>query len=320
MNRLAACLVLGLAACGESGSFFADPTGPLPASITALGFASDGAASPELREYAPMWPLWSSGSAKSRWAFLPAPIVATPSGAWEFPVGASFFKTFAYARVGGGTRPIETRVLRRLDDGWTYDAYQWNEAGTDATLLGLQSATMVAVEDPDGAFVHRIPNRLDCRTCHESAASPVLGFAELQLDDDTLEGLEEAGLRASPTAPPERLVHADPATLEILGLFQGNCVHCHNGSGRGSASFDLRYPVALANTLDHPTESSASASGIRIVPGDPANSILFQAYSGETEDPAVKLMPPLGVDRRDALGIETLREWIAGLTLAAGER
>ncbi len=44
-----------------------------------------------------------------------------------------------------------------------------------------------------------------------------------------------------------------------------------------------------------------------------ASSILFQAFSGETDDPEVGDMPPLGIDRRDAEAIEVLRGWIASL-------
>ena len=58
--------------------------------------------------------------------------------------------------------------------------------------------------------------------------------------------------------------------------------------------------------------SSASADGIRIVPGSPDESVLFAAVAG-SGDIETKDMPPVGVALRDAAAIELLREWIVAL-------
>lgn len=217
-------------------------------------------------------------------------------------------------------RPVETRVLRKAeDDTWDYAAYRWDSRGEGATLLPGNASTPIEVMGDDGPFQHHVPAKVECRTCHESSPHRVLGFETLQLsaplpgeDAMQLATLGDQAIFSDPVKP--RLVeHPDPLTVEVLGLFQGNCVHCHNGSGGPSSSFDLRPEVALANTIGQPTEGSGSASGIRIVPGDPAASVLFQAFSGETNDPEVKLMPPLGVDVRDAASIELLRSFIFAL-------
>lgn len=44
----------------------------------------------------------------------------------------------------------------------------------------------------------------------------------------------------------------------------------------------------LANIVNQPTASSASAAGIRVIPGDPEHSVLFLAVSAETTDPSIK--------------------------------
>jgi len=144
-----------------------------------------------------------------------------------------------------------------------------------------------------GDVEHTVPSRFDCRSCHESGAGPILGFSPLQLGEERVE--------------------ANGAPVDVLGWFEGNCTHCHHGGGVGSSSFDLRHDVAVANTVGVDTASSASAAGTRIVPGDPEASLLFQAVSGETDDPDVLPMPPVGVDVRDARAIEALRNWIEGL-------
>lgn len=299
-----ALVVMALAACDGSARFFDDPTQPLPAQLSDLSVSNLDA--DELRSYTPAWPLWSNGSDKQRTLFLPSPIDTSDPARWQFPVGTTLMKTFAY------DRPIETRVIRRLDDSWAYDVYLWDADGSDATLLPLDIGVEVAVEVDGEAFMHRVPNRLDCRTCHESAAVPVLGFASVQLAEDALAKLDADGLRTDPH-PPARIEHSDSATREVLGYFQGNCVHCHNGGTGPSSSFDLRHESALANIIDQQTDSSASAQGIRVVPGSSAASILFLAVSGESDDTSIKPMPPVGVQRRDAGAIEQLRAWIDAL-------
>lgn len=283
-GMLAACGALALG-CGDNlGSAIDDPARPLPARLSALDLAA-------LDSYEPAWPLWSSGSDKARLASIPGDIDASITDAWSFPLGTVFVKTFAY-----GARTVETRILRLVDTGWTYDVYLWADDASDAKLVDLGTSVTVDLVDSGGAPIqHRVPSRLDCRTCHESGPAPVLGYSSVQLD-------------------PEAIKHADPTTREVLGMFQGNCVHCHNGGDGVNASFDLRHGVAIANIVNQPTASSASAAGTRVIPGDPEHSILFLAVSAETTDPSIKLMPPLGVDRRDTASIATLRAWISALT------
>jgi hypothetical protein len=302
MSKRVAC-VLVAAACGDNvRSFYDDPTQPLPATLSELGIDATSAPDP-LIAYAPVWPFWSSGSEKTRFAFLPAPIDTEIADAWGFPTGTTFFKTFAY-----DGRPIETRVLRLLDT-WTFDVYRWADDGRDATLADLTSNAPVDIAEG----THTIPSRIDCRTCHESAPVPALGFSELQLGDATLALLDDRGLRTQANPTPERIPDTDPVTYQVLGLFHGNCVQCHHQGSGPNNSFDLRHQVALANTIDHPTESSASAAGIRVVPGDPEQSILWLAFARDRTNPEVKPMPPLGIDRGDAVGVEVVRSWIASL-------
>lgn len=308
----------------RTGTWLADPTGELPEHFSDVGLyprlpqltVPDG-----VHSYAPAWPLWSNGSDKDRHVFIPGVVDTSDRTAWVFPVGTTFFKTFSYARADGSRQLVETRLLRRKADGWEYAAYQWNERGDDATKLELRTGVPVEVTNADGdTFEHRIPNRTECRTCHEASPSPVLGFTELQLADspDATHGTELARLAEAHalSAAPSDAAHItadDESTREILGYFQGNCVHCHNGSAVAPASLDLRHEVAVANIVDVRTQSSATSSGLRVSPGDPESSVLFLAVSGETDNDDVKLMPPLGVELRDARAIERLREWIGNL-------
>jgi hypothetical protein len=318
---LAATIAAALTACGGDRDVgpITDPDSDWPASILELG-ASDagGAWSPDDGlAYEVAHPLWSGGTAKRRHLLVPdgAAIDAGERGRWRFAPGTVAFKTFL-----DGERPLETRALRRLESGWEYAAYLWSDDGEDAELLPLDEP--VAIELGDGG-VHTVPVMSQCRECHAVGDSPMLGVRELQLSaapaaggsgGSQLERLDALGLLAG-GAPeePDAVEHPDPTTASVLGWFVGNCAHCHDGSGREGTSFDLSPGAALASTVGQPTESSASAAGIRIVPGAPAESILYLAVSGEHDDPEIRDMPPVGVDKRDREGVAALRRMIEEL-------
>jgi hypothetical protein len=287
-----------------------DPAAPLPDRIGDIGVypsAPDLDDVPDgVHPYAPNHALWSNGSDKTRHLALGTGTVIDTEDpqAWVFPVGTLVFKTFAYDAM-----PIETRILRRDADGWDYAVYQWDDDGTDATRLALDDRVAVA---QDG-FDHTIPARLDCRLCHETAPQAILAIDPQQLSPATIDELDQAGRLSHPVDAHDPVDDPDPRAAALLGFFYGNCVHCHHGGTGDNASFDLRPDVAWANTIGQPTQSSASAVGIRIVAGDAASSVLFQAVSGEHDDPDLEDMPPVGVDRRDAATIEQLRVFIEEL-------
>ena len=324
MRCAALVFLVSASACEASGangraipadSWLAGPREALPETLEEVGLYLDPADLSIVPDtavaYSPRWPLWSGGSEKVRHVVLPeGTAVDNADEAWTFPVGTAFFKTFGYPREGV-LLPVETRVMYvEPDGGWAYADYGWDAEGQSASLLDITFPTEVEVQTDAGLLTHTIPATLQCRECHEAAPTFVLGFEALQLGEVSAE-LDvdfSTPLREVPPLPTD-----DVATQDVLGLFVGQCVHCHNGFDGPASSFDLRPAVALANTIGRETESSAAAAGIRIVPGDPEGSALFEAFSGETDDPEVNLMPPLGIDRRDTSSIELLRGWIAAL-------
>jgi len=325
--------VLGALGCGPElilppeGSLLREPLQGLPERFSEVGLypaAPDLDAVPSIAIlYEPAWPLWSNGSAKRRYIVVPAgETIDNTLMPWRFPAGTLLFKTFLYSdpALAAGLRPVETRIMRFGAEGeWDYATYRWREDASEADLVDPWKPDPVPVSSTGADFVHTIPATLECRTCHESREGEVLGFEPLQLGASLesggtqLDQLSERGLFAADPAAPERIEHEDPTTRAVLGHFYGDCVHCHNGGDGPSSSFDLRPAVALENTVGVMSSSSASAFGVRIIPGDPGGSILFQSTSGETPDSEVKLMPPLGVDVRNSETIELLRGWIVEL-------
>ena len=240
-------------------------------------------------EYTPPHPLWSSGAAKERLAWIPGDVGA----ALDFPPGTVFAKTFVLDDA------IETRLLFRRAGAWHFALYHWGSNGTDARRMPAHWAAQV-IELP-GPFRYTLPGELECRACHETAAeSPVLAASGWNLDPAL--GLGDA----------QPLPARDPAEAAAMGYLVGNCVHCHHGEGGGeNASYSLMPGDLVENTVGRPTEGSASGVALRVAPGSPDTSAVYLALTAAEGD--IKPMPPLGIDRLDTTGAEVIRRWIESL-------
>ena len=257
-----------------------DPLGPFPARISQTGIFTDDALTTPIDRvvhYEPTHALWSNGSEKTRWLLLPegTQVDNTDRQAWDFPPGTLFWKTFAFE--GGSPERVETRIIRRTDTGYDYHVYKWDQDGADATLLSLEDIVRVTVTMPDDSVLrHRIPSRFDCRSCHESNPTVIIGFdSALEWPragepESQLTELAEADIfeQALP-ADPELIAHADPATQAVLGYLKGNCAHCHNASSQTMSVLSLEPEVALSSVVSVPTMGSGQAQGIRVVPQSP---------------------------------------------------
>ena len=301
-----------------------DPLGPMPTKLSETGIFEDlhqQKPNPLAIAYEPTLQLWSNGSAKQRFLFLPKGerIDNARREHWEFPVGTLFVKTFSFPQAKDPT-PIETRIIRLLKDGWDYQVYRWQ--GGDAHLLALDRPLPVRLRTPDEKLIrHGIPSRFDCKNCHEHNETVIIGFDELRLNG-VLEGQVQTQLELlaerdlfTTTIPeqPLRIVGDDPTERAVLGYMHGNCAHCHNASAQAESRLDLTFQVARANIVGRETEGSGQAVGVRVVPGAPDQSVLFQALSRESDDEDLKPMPPIGVQLIDAEAVELFRGWIEAL-------
>lgn len=322
---LAAALTAALAGCDDEpkppAPWLLDPTVEMPQWLSEAGIYRDLRAfepADGFIAYTPPHALFSNRADKARLLWLPTgERVDTTGATWVFPVGTVLVKTFGYRHVEGryGEVAIETRVMRHEPEGWRYAVYHWGTDGRDALRLdGRWPEQPFVLEDLNGAdFAYVIPGELDCEACHDThRAAPVIG-----IDPDNLDpALVEAGVF---DAPPEVIEHPYRTDEErrAMSYLVGNCVHCHHGEPRGdNASFSLRPRDLVANTVNVPTDSSASGDGIRVVPGDPEGSALYEAvvsarapgYAGE-----FKAMPPVGIVNGDHRAEEILRRWIESL-------
>jgi hypothetical protein len=314
---------------------------PLPARLRDTGlFVEESTVTvrADVLPFSPQYPLWSDGTTKRRWIYLPPStfVDARRPGAWEFPPGTRLWKEFSLGRR------VETRFIERLADGsWRYATYVWNDDGSDAILASPQGVpAVVSSRAHDKAYT--IPSESDCRACHEGAAVPVLGFSALQLSPDR----DPLAVHAEPPAPgeldlraivergwlrnlprtlvetPPRIAAASGAERAALGYLHGNCGHCHSNPGDSDASVPVG--LVLAQDITDPTSTNkvlrsliAASDQFRlpgsevavplVVPGESHASALVMRM--RSRDAHVQ-MPPLGTSITDSAGLALIARWI----------
>jgi hypothetical protein len=287
--------------------------------------------------FVPLYPLWTDGATKSRWIFLPSgsKIDVSDVDAWRFPTGTKFWKEFAW-----GGRKVETRMIWKIsDDEWGFATYAWNEDQTDAALVpenGVRNAVAI-----DRGKSHSIPGIVDCKTCHESSPSVVLGFNALQLSDDrdplaphtealvpdaiTLRALVNAD-RLHPRRPdlaidPPRIRERDPAARAALGYLSANCGGCHNDRGPlarlglvllhdSSRDAEPAHRTAVNAASSYVPPGVAEKSARIVAPGAPEHSVLLHRMRSRRPS---SQMPPLGTSIADDEAAELIQRWIESL-------
>jgi hypothetical protein len=264
-------------------------------------------------------PLWSDGAAKQRYIVLPPgeSLTYTDTGAFGVPVGTILIKEFLLEAVLGDPTtlfPVETRFLvKRCEElvcaePWQGYSYQWNDQGTEATLLvGAASVTKdwtVGGGDgtSTGAHTHTYPSRAQCVRCHNSTAGRTLGLQAAQLDrsydygraiDHQLRALATAGIlggvtQDDPVALPRPHDPTNSRELRTRSYLQTNCAHCHRQFGE-QPSLDLRYVTPLAQTGICGLVTPGNAAGSRLYDKDAATPSAPPATGGGPMPPLAKL-------------------------------
>ena len=295
-----------------------------PGTLECTGLYADLASkqlAPGVQPYAPAVPLWSDGAEKLRWVLLPpgTTIDTGDPSEWVFPVGTRFWKQFS---VGG--RRIETRLWQKVrSDYWVHAAYAWN--GDESAAVQTKGGDV-----PLGAGTYHIPTDDECEKCHRGRTEHILGFEEVELGLPGATGITLADLvaRGLLTVPRQTsLTIGDDGTgaaAPALGWLHANCgITCHNANsnaiafpsglrfrleatqldGRSSADFDaLRTGVGVAvNAVNWKGQ-------IRIVPGDPAASLLYFLISHR--GPGMQ-MPPIATRVVDEANVALVGRWIS---------
>ncbi len=270
-------------------------------------------------EYTPQYPLFSFGSAKRRWVYLPpsTPVNNADPDAWVFPKGTVLWKLFS---LNG--RKIETRMLEKITEApgfasWRVSVYLWRTDQTEADLLVGNNfysgppADRTPYEAGAVEAVYRVAMPNQCVTCHRNASDGALGFNYLQLSKpDTpknILALSQAGVLTNAVMNYDQILGTEVQRTAI-GYIQGNCAHCHSGTGPGPHDFKHRSTVT-AGANEAILVSAAASAGL-ITPANKATSRLYLRPAGL----AATIMPPAAFTiTPDPVGYTAIGAWIDGM-------
>lgn len=274
-----------------------------------------GALASGVREYEPLYPQWVDGATKRRFLLLPDSEVIDTSDMddWDFPIG-----TKVWEELSRGGRLSETRYIYRYgpeDEHWTMVAYRWQ--GGRATAVPDGAAADAGADD-------YIPPTRECRDCHESRGSRLLGLSAIQLSHDrgdvNLAALEGAGLLSDPP-PGNFALPGDADERAALGYLHSNCGCCHNPTGDPFTDEGVEMEhwqrvgqlATVEGTVSYTTsvgvESVTMPGKTLVLAGDASASLLVDLMSSRGKEG----MPPVGSVLVDDTGLALLRSFVDGL-------
>jgi putative heme-binding domain-containing protein len=292
-----------------------------PRKLSETGLFTDTAAQtpgPGVQPFEIAEPMWQDGASAARFVALPAGQKiktttggnpAKPNYKVEWPADAVLARTVTLKQ-----KRIETQVLHFDGETWNGYAYRWNEAGTDAQLVGSDGEEFSIDKQP-----WRIHGRAECARCHTNWSGFALGFQPDQL-------VSISGRKASENATlfdgpfferhENRLVSSrdDKADLEskARSWLHANCAHCHRRHGGGSVQLMVNADLPTAETMmlnEKPVRGDLGLANARVIsPGNPHQSVLLAriARSGTGH------MPMIGAREVDPYGFRVLWDWISG--------
>ena len=299
--------------------------GTFPTRLSQTGLFADTAAlvpHASLLPYDVNVPLWSDGAAKQRHVMLPgmSKVQVAADGSYTFPEGTIFVKTFHAGSAITAPR-LETRIMVHRAQGWAGYTYIWDVDQRDARLADNRVDLPLPRSSGLGA-TWTVPSRADCMACHTAAGGFVLGFRAEQLADagsaspsslDRLRGLDCFEGAAPTVTPFPRWDDAEAAPAELARAYlDANCAMCHQPTGPGNATIDLRHDTSLnaMRLFEAPTQGDLGIRGAQqVVPGAPRRSILRERMN-RTDALGMPNLSHGKVDKR-ALGV--IDAWIRGL-------
>ncbi len=313
----------------------------LPQTLTATGAIKDTldfVTSDAMHPYDVNLTFWSDGALKSRYINLvdtSEPITFSEDGFWEYPAGTVTMKHFDMDldrdNPGTNVKRIETRFLVKTHDGFYGMTYQWDDEGTEATLVPEDGANVDLAITEGGVTTTqtwRLPSRAECYQCHTAENQVMLGFNTRQLNHEgSLNGvsgnfltlLENAGYLSTLSADPSYLPkysHPSDTSVDLeeraKSYIAVNCAYCHyDGNSLVPASWSGEHHLGI-NATDLLLGEAigfkiVDTSDRLVIPGDTANSIILNRAAAAN---GYSRMPPIGSNVIDQEGVALLTEWI----------
>lgn len=307
-----------------------DPFKDWPVKLSATGlFTSITKQTPAERliAYEVNAPLWSDNAEKSRYFVLPEgkSLGYRSDGSWEVPVGATLVKNFNIT-IDRRKWILETRLIKRTEDGWEAATYVWDRNGNDAELL--PNGKQVEIGGLRTRQSWHAPSSSECASCHVDAAGYVLGLSTAQLNRKSADGksnqildwarkgivnlpadvnLKTANRFCSPYDEKAELETRARVWLDV------NCAMCHRPQGPGNANIDLRYATSLeaTKTIDvRPAQGDLEIANAKLIAsGHPEQSLMLHRIETLNEG----RMPIIGSNLVDEKAVKLLNEWIRSM-------
>jgi len=281
--------------------------------------------------------LFSDYAKKKRFVWMPKDSTAkyindyTP---FDFPVGTILIKNFYYDNIlpDMNTKIIETRLMIKLEDDWTFANYEWNNAQTDASFI-TDSRFLAFDWELNGeakSVNYKIPGFPECFTCHNKYDTPLpIGPKPQNINRDYMyvdgtknqmaKWVEQGYLDENYPSYINSLVEWDdesqPLDLRVRSYFDINCAHCHSDQSYcdyASMRFEFNKTEDLSN-LGVCIESDFYINSVIshiVKPGVLERSALYFRISSNEDQ---YKMPLIGRTLNHDEGIELIEEWINSL-------
>jgi uncharacterized repeat protein (TIGR03806 family) len=293
--------------------------------------------------YEPISQLFSDYAHKKRFVWLPPGTKGTYNGDAnniELPVGSVIIKNFFYDNVlpNNSRVIIETRLMIRKEEGWTFAEYFWNDEQTEANIDADGDGGFKYVEwIEDGLqreLNYRMPSGSECFTCHKNNASnEPIGIKPQSLNSmyqfaDGMQnqlqkwidvGYLEDNLPSNINTVVDYRDTSQPLELRVRSYVDIHCASCHRDEGHCNYrpmrfAFDENNLQENLGVCVDPDQflNNLSPDQKLIKPGDPENSVIYYRINATEES---ERMPLLGRRLVHDDGVALLRDWINSLDI-----
>lgn len=271
---------------------------------------------------------WADFATSERWVGIPGDAkinVANKEwgvvgrGRLTFPEDTVLALTYSMEMERGNPaskRKIETQIMHYNGLQWGAYSYRWNDAGTDAELVGPKGdEAALEVKDasaPGGTRRQswKFFSRAECLRCHTIWNNFTPGFTGAQLKPDILETLQ---LRADPQPLTEPYGDASDSQWKARSYLHVNCSVCHRESGGGAVRAFMNFDRPLKDSRlinEKPVLGGLGLPDARVIAtGDPSRSVLLYRMTTAGRGH----MPYLGGKLIDDAGILAVRAWVASM-------